>query len=85
MPNYLALRQRTYSQKKITDYMSPEGLVFMTPYWELCLKGEVTGYRRSYQDPHTGQARVVDVMMEPEISQEQCSDRCLCPSDRRHR
>ncbi|AZP14314.1 PAS domain-containing sensor histidine kinase [Undibacterium parvum] len=56
--------------KKITDYMSPEGLVFMTPYWELCLKGEVTGYRRSYQDPHTGQARVVDVMMEPEISQD---------------
>jgi PAS domain S-box-containing protein len=56
--------------KKITDYMSPQGLEFMTPYWELCLKGETTGYRRSYQDPHTGQARVVDVMMEPEINQD---------------
>lgn len=58
-------------EKQIIQYISPEGLAFLTPYWNHCLRGEQTSYRRAYQDPHSGQPRVVDVIMEPEMNQDE--------------
>jgi PAS domain S-box-containing protein len=55
--------------RPIADYISKEGLAFMQPHWDACLAGEKVTYRRYYDDPHTGQARIVDVVMEPETNQ----------------
>ncbi|MFZ6747720.1 ATP-binding protein [Undibacterium sp. Ren11W] len=67
--NLFGAQAQELISKKIIDYISPEGLLFLSPYWEACIRGEAITYRRSYQDPHTGQDRIVDVLMEPEFNQ----------------
>lgn len=55
--------------RPMADYISQDGLAFMQPHWDACLAGEKVTYRRYYDDPYTSQARIVDVVMEPETDQ----------------